>query len=63
MSGSYVCVSPETGENVLGSKARHRDRCGQAIVQVVQGALVGQQEGKAVGKACENNDIIEKILK
>ena len=36
------------------SEARHGDGCAQAIVQVIEGALVGQQEGKAIGKGCKS---------
>jgi len=46
-----------------GSEARHGDGCGQAIVQVIEGALVGQQEGKAIGKGCksEKKDYLRNV--
>jgi len=61
MNEPHVSASLKPDENLLRSEASHRDRCGQAIVQVVQRALVGQQEGKAVGKACKNNGVTEDM--
>ena len=44
-----------------GSEARHGDGRGQAIVQVIEGALVGQQEGEAVGKSCKSDGENQEI--
>jgi len=41
-----------TPRHALGAEAVHGDGRREARVEVVEGALVGQQEGEAVGEAC-----------